>query len=572
VKLARLLITLALLLLASTASAQIPAALEGRRVADVQITGETSGATGAHDVGIPLGAPLTRELLRSTTERLLESGRWADVQIDAAPNGGGVVLFVHLVPRVIITRVDVSGNTVMSHDEVVQALGLGPRGELEREDLSPLARSAADAYAQRGYVDARITLRLRDTDDPTRKVLLADIDEGDPLRVLGYVYERDAPPDDFDLPGELGLGPGSVLDRALLRDGVNRVAHRLREEGWLEARVGRAEIRREDRGARLVFPLDLGPRYEVRLVGHEPLARATIEGALQLSEERLTRTTLESLRERVADVFRRHGFHDAEVEIERYAGQREGTAVLEVRMQPGRQLHVVGMAFPGATHFDSGYLRGQVISVLEEELPDTRLFAPVDSDTLDRIGIGGRATRGRERRIPPPLEVDPGRVFYEPLYARAIEHLTDVYEAQGYLAARIGPARLETVGRGRAVVAIPIVEGPRTLLYGVMLRGNEVIGDRELLQVAGLARGEPFSYLGLEEAVARMTELYQERGYLYARVEPDVRFSEDRERAEIAIRVIERFEVRFGEIHVQGASRTSEALIRDVLRFAPGDL
>src|SRR5690606_16553202 len=110
------------------------------------------------------GALLTRQLLRSTTERLLASGRWADVQIDAVPEGAGVALIVHLVPRVVITRVDVSGGAVMSHDEIVQALGLGPGGALEGRDLSPLARAVADAYAERGYTDARVTLRLRDTD------------------------------------------------------------------------------------------------------------------------------------------------------------------------------------------------------------------------------------------------------------------------------------------------------------------------------------------------------------------------------------------------------------------------
>jgi outer membrane protein insertion porin family len=106
----------------------------------------------------------------------------------------------------------------------------------------------------------------------------------------------------------------------------------------------------------------------------------------------------------------------------------------------------------------------------------------------------------------------------------------------------------------------------------VSLRDNAVLGDRELLEAAALQRGEPFSYLALEEAVTRMTERYQERGYFYARVEPDVRFSEDRTRAEIAIRVIERFEVRVGDITVEGARRTSEGLIRDVLRFRTGDL
>lgn len=562
----------ALCLLASSASAQIPAQLVDRRIASVRIAGETSGATGPREVGIPIGATLTRGLLRTAMDRLLETGRWADVQIDAVPEGAGVALVVHLTPRIVLTRVDVDGNAVMSDDDVTQALALGPARELQPQDLAGLARTVADSYAERGYVDASVTLRLRDTDDPSRKVLLVEVDEGAPQRVTGYAYEGDSPPARFDLPGEVGLGVGAVLDRRRLREGVERAARRLRDEGWLEARLGRPTVARDGDGARIVVPAHIGPRYDVRLVGYAPLSRETIEGALQLREERLTRTTLEALRTRVLDVLLRHGFHDAEVELRRYAGRREGTAVLEVRVTPGRQLHVIGMSFPGAQHFGSDYLRDQVISVLEEDLPDTRLFGSVDSDTLDRLGMGGRSVIPRERSVPAPLEVDPSRVFYEPLYEQAIEHLREVYEAQGYLSARVGPVRLDPVGRGRAVVAIPVFEGPRTLLFGVTLRGNELLGDRELLSAAELSRGEPFSYLALEEAVTRMTELYQERGYMYARVEPDVRFSEDRERAEVAVRVIERFEVRFGEIRVEGASRTSEGLIRDALRFAPGDL
>lgn len=552
--------------------AQIPAHLAGRRVSSVRVTGDTSGATGARDVGIPEGAPLTRQLLRGAMDHLLQSGRWADVQIDALPEGGGVALIVHLTPRVVITRVDVSGNAAMSAEDVRQALALGPGGELEQRDLAALARAVAEAYAERGYVDARATVRLRDTDDPSRKVLLVDVSEGAPLRVAGYAYDGDPPPAGFDLPGEIGLGAGAVLDRRRLRDGIERAARRLREEGWLEARLGTPSIRRENGGARIVLPARIGPRYEIRLVGHAPVPRDVIESALELREDRLTRTTLEALRERALDVLRRHGFYDAEVELHRYAGRREGTAVLEIRMRPGRQLHVIGMSFPGATHFGSDYLRDQLISVLEEDLPDTRLFTPVDSDTLDRLGIGGRSFLPRNRRVRAPLEVDPSRVYYEPLYEQAIQHLTELYQAQGYLSARVGPAVLERVGRGRAVVAIPVYEGPRTLLFGVSLQGNELIGDRELLAAAGLGRGEPFSYLALEDAVRRMTELYQERGYLYARIEPDVRFSENRERAEVAIRIIERFEVRIGEIAVEGASRTDEGLVRDVLRFRPGDL
>jgi outer membrane protein assembly factor BamA len=560
------------LLFAAPARAQIPAELVRRPVVSVEVTGETSGATDASDVGIPIGAPLTRRLLRSTVQRLLGSGRWADVQIDAEPRDDGVALVVDLVPRIVLTRVDVIGNTVLSDDEVRHAIGLPATGELENHDLAELANAVMDEYVQRGYVEARASLTLRDTDDPSRKVLRVRVIEGEPQRVIGYLYRGERPPPHVDLPNRIGLGGGAIVDRRQLREGLVSAAESLRRDGWLEARLGDAEIRTTPRGAILAIPTRFGPHYEVRLIGYEPLSRSAIEGVLQLEQERLTRSNIEALRTRVLDVLARHGFADAEVQIARFAGPREGTAVLEVQIQPGRQLNVIGISFPGATHFDSGYLRDQLISVLEESLPDTRLFSPVDSETLDRIGLGGRSVIPRDRSIRAPLEVDPARVYYEPLYAQAIEHLTEVYEAAGYLSARVGPASISTVGRGRAVVTIPVFEGPRTLLYGMTLHGNELIGDRELLVAAQLRRGEPLSYLALEEAIGRMSELYHERGYLYVHIEPDVRFSEDRERAEIALTIVERFEVRIGEIRIEGAERTSEDLIRNVLRFRSGDL
>ncbi|MCZ7681467.1 MAG: hypothetical protein M5U28_22795 [Sandaracinaceae bacterium] len=286
----------ALLVLASTARAQIPAHLARRRIAAVRVSGETSGATGARDVGIPIGVPLTRRLLRAATRRLIESGRWADVQIDVVADGRDAAVIVHLTARVVLTRVDVEGNAVMSDEDVVSALALGPGGELEGRDLRALARSVSAAYAERGYVDARVTLRLRDTDDPSRKVLLVDVVEGEPQRVLGYDYAGEPPPAAFDLPGEVGLGAGAVLDRRRLREGVERAARRLREEGWLEARLGRPTIHREEGGARIALPARIGPRYEIRLIGHAPIPRQTIEAALGLREDRLTRTTLEALR------------------------------------------------------------------------------------------------------------------------------------------------------------------------------------------------------------------------------------------------------------------------------------
>ena len=60
-------------------------------------------------------------------------------------------------------------------------------------------------------------------------------------------------------------------------------------------------------------------------------------------------------------------------------------------------VHVIGVSFPGASHFDGAFLRAQLTSYLEEELPHPEVFQPVDSEVVDRT-LGGRARRARARR------------------------------------------------------------------------------------------------------------------------------------------------------------------------------
>lgn len=562
---------LALSFWASVAGAQIPAPLRGRRVVAVRVEGE-AGVTGAAETGITPGTTLSRALVRDTTRRLLATGRWSDVQIDAVVVAGGVDVVVRLTPRVLVERVDVTGNEAVGDDDVRATITLGPDGELEVTELQAVADAVAAEYAERGYVDARVQARLRDTDDPSRKILRVLVDEREPLRLHSYAYPEDAPPADFDVAGALGIAEGDIVDRRRLSDGTSELRNRLRREGWLEARVAAPLVARHPDGATIAVGLRLGPRYTVRIVDHEPLERTTVEEALELEEHRLGRRTLEALRQRVVALYQRHGYRDAAVTLARYRGDAEGTAVLEVQITPGHQLDVVGMSFPGAQHFDQGYLRSQVVSVLEEELPDTRLFAPVDSDLADRLGLGGQGEMSERRSSPAPLDVDPSRVFYPPLYEQAREHLRELYEQAGYLGARIGELQTTPVGRGRVVVVIPVFEGPRTLLFDVTMRGNRAISTRQLLAATSLRRDEPFSHLALEESLSRMTELYRERGYLYARIDADVRFSPDRERAEVVLDVLERFEVRFGEITIEGNERATVGVIRDALRIREGEL
>lgn len=564
---------IAILLASARAHGDVPLELRGRPVVAVEIAGETAGYTPTREVGIPLGAPLSRGLLRNALQRLASSGRWADIQITVAPEGEGVRVIAWLAPRLVVARTQIEGNTVLSDGEVRRTMTLAETNEIRRDELAAHEEHIETAYAARGYERADATVELQDTDDPTRKVLLVRIDENAPTRVIAVSFRGERPPPQLRLREMIDVAAGDVLDRAAVDDAIAELEQDLRAEGWLDARLGPVQLLRVSAArVAVVVPTVIGPRYEVRIFGHEPLGRSDVDEILELDEERLAAAGLDEVAERVLDLYRRHGFHWARVDVRREPGPRQDAAVLAVRVTPGPQLDVVAISFPGARHFETEILRDQVWSFLQERLPRAPLD-PVDSVVAERLGLGGDPTP-RPRRRPPPLEVDARRIWYAPIYVEAIEHVRELYQSEGFLSARVGPAELVPVEAGgrRHTVAIPIIEGPRTLLDRVTLRGNDALTDREVLDAAAFERGGAFSWLGLDRARARIVERYQEAGFYYAAAEPTVRFSGDRTRAEVRLQVVERYPVTIDRILVRGAVHTQEQLILDRLRFVPGDL
>lgn len=557
----------------SAARAYVPLELRGRPVVAVQIAGETAGTITPREIGVPIGTRLTRALLRATTERLLASQRYADVQLDVEPAGEGVTLIVTLVPRLIVLRVQIAGNVMLEDEEVLRVAQIGEGAEVRPDQLGELMRRVESAYGERGYASAHASASLRETDDPSRKVLVIDIREGRPALLRAVRFAGEVPEDEAReiVLTELSLDRGDVVDCRALGDGLRAAQAALREHGWLEASLGPAEVSDDLRGATVDVRAHIGPRYDIVLRGHAPLSRDTIGTALALRTERLTGSAGErGLRDRVLDLYLRHGFLDARVEVRREAAPA-GHARLVVAVTPGEQLDVVGIGFPGATHFETDFLRDQVVSYMEEDVAGSTLVYPVDSEVADDLGAGGRSVR-RPREVPEPLLVEPARVYYAPTYTQAIRHIEELYQADGFLGVRVGPERVERLASGEIAIVVPVVEGPQTRLHAVSVTGNTILGSRELVSASGLERGAPFGYLGLEDARNKMQALYRELGYLYARVEPEPRFSADRTRVEVTFRIVERYPVRVSGVVFRGLVRTNESLARSRLQLHEGDL
>lgn len=578
VTLTGLVLSLCLACWAGLAHAEIPNELRGQRIIGVRVGGESAQIAGPDIIGIPPGELLDRGVVRAAIARLLRSGRWVDVQVEAEPATNGVVLVFYLEPRIFVRRIEVRGIEQLDEQNVRDALGVGVGAEVRVDAMPMLEASVRRAYAERGYLGTRVSVRFRDTDDPSQRVLLVEIDEGGPTRIAELGLRRTAAetasqgtlPEAADhVFSAMGLSRGDVLNRRLLTAALRSGEQYLHEQRYLEARIDSPVIVVRGESASLSFPLHLGPRYRLQVLGATPLRDTEIAAATLQPEAALTAELIDAMPARIKDLYKKYGFLHARASVSRkLIGPNE--ALLQARVDPGPQVEVSLVSFPGAQHFSDEFLREQLVTYLDEDLPGGSVVDTVDSQVTGELTTG--PVPGQAREQPRPQQQNPDRTYYEPTYQQATKHIAELYQAAGFLSVHVAAPSVRMLDDEHATVSIAIEEGPRTLLHSVVLHGQEQVSAQALLLASGLLRGAPFSYLALEEARVRMQELYQERGYMFVRIEPSVRFSSDRTRAEVSVQIVESFPVTVGDVLVQGAERTDQAFIESLLTVKRGDV
>lgn len=555
-----------------SARAEIPESLQGRQIVEVSIPGEPGTQEALREVGIPIGAPFRRSVVRAAILRLIQSGRWADVQVDAQAVKGGVRVVIRLTPQFAVTQIALVGNRALDEGTLREATGVTAGVKMSDLNLDALRESMREAYAERGYLSAKVEPLLVATANPAEKTLVVRIDEGPMTRITELTFRGQTPPDAASVLSAMGLTLGAPFNRQSISDRVPRGEKYLRDRGYLACEFASPLIAVGPESADIAIPSYIGPLFQVQIEGYWPLERNDVYEALELRQQRFTGQSeeLNELSKRVTDLYLRYGYADARVEVRVMPGLKPNQARIGIYIDPGQQLQVIDIQFPGASFFSQSFLRDQVFSYLSEDLPGSSVIGSVDSKVVDDIGFG---TEQRARRsLRPPPGIDPRATFYQATYDKAIAHIIELYQADGFLAASVGAARIQRLENGQIAVSMTVEEGPRTRLFAVVILGNELLGSRELLTEAALERDAPFSYTALETARLRIVDMYQERGYLYIKVDPVVRFSRDRTLAEATIQIVEGFPVHVDYVTVRGANRTSESIVRDVVRFEPGDL
>jgi outer membrane protein insertion porin family len=168
---------------------------------------------------------------------------------------------------------------------------------------------------------------------------------------------------------------------------------------------------------------------------------------------------------------------------------------------------------------------------------------------------------------------------YNPVDVQAArEKLKDFYEDEGYFEVQITP-QTEKFADGDVKVVFSINEGRVMKIDKILIHGNKGLSDREIKKAMATQERQYFILRGtvqrqrLEEDVERVIGVYNDHGYVQARVEShDVTVDRDKARVTINITVVEGAQYRVGDLAVNGVTLLPDTEIRRQLKFKAGDV
>jgi len=204
-------------------------------------------------------------------------------------------------------------------------------------------------------------------------------------------------------------------------------------------------------------------------------------------------------------------------------------------------------------------------------------FVVVERPFIRDVEFVGNSRLGTSE-LQEKIDLKLGSVYNPVEVQRARERLKEAYEDEGYFEVQITPA-VEKFDDGDVKVVFTINEGRRITIDQIVIRGNTGLKDKQIKEVMATRERQYFVLRGtvqrqrLEEDMERIMGLYQDHGYVQARVERhDVAVDRDRARVTITIDVVEGAQYRVGVISLAGVSLVPEEELRRQLRFKAGDV
>ena len=484
------------------------------------------------------GEPYSSRKIRESIDRLFATGRFADIQVDAAREAGGLVLTFLTSGRYFIGGVSVRGvEAPPSESQLRAAARLRLGYSYSDGDLPAATDGVREALQSEGYYQAEIVPRVEEHPETNQVDILFEVRPG-PRAEFGAVEVAGTPVFPAErLRTEARGDAGDSLSSRRVQDGLGRLQELYRGENYLEAeiQIARRTFHPETNRVDLDLDVTAGPRIEISVTGAN-LDRSEMERLIPIFEERtLDEDLLREGQRNLANHFEAQGYFDVAV---RYARDplSNGDLGVEYQVDLGPQHRLRDVQIQGNEYFRDETLR-------------------------ERMGIE-----------PASLTLRNGR-FSTNLLEQDLAAIRAVYQMNGFPRVRVTAQRIDPGGGTDGIldVGVTVEEGQQILLGDFSLTGNQAFPQEDLESYINAGSGQPYSESVIASDRDNLLTFYYNGGFLEARFDWRATPSEDGSRVNLEYILEEGEREYVRHVYVSGLENTRIGIVNRQLQFRDGD-
>ncbi|NLP05739.1 outer membrane protein assembly factor BamA [Candidatus Fermentibacteria bacterium] len=333
------------------------------------------------------------------------------------------------------------------------------------------------------------------------------------------------------ISGAYGLAPGSAWSVETSAEGLRRIfglGYFSGAEVLVDSSSGLVNVLLRVSENRLLS--------SVEFEGLDKLDEVDLRDTLMLFPgQTVTLSEIESARRLILSMLAEKHRHFATVEAEWQDPDAGGRSVLLFRVEEGPDVRVGEIDFTGNTRFSDSDLRGEMKTKQDSFWRSGRFR---QSDFMEDLGKVER-----------------------------------YYRDHGYPDARVTGYTRSVLEDGRHLrFEITVEEGRYYRLGDVSFTGNSAVPDSTLEKAMRMEEGDEYRISRFESSLDALYEIFQDRGFFYAEVEPSVNADTASGVIDLGFRINEGERAHIRMIEITGNTRTMDNVIRRELRVQPGDL
>jgi outer membrane protein insertion porin family len=217
------------------------------------------------------GQPFDRETVDKDIRAIYGMGFFDQVNAEVTPNPKGVAVTFRVTERPLVRNVTVEGNEKLKKEELEGALRIRPHTILDPEKARQGIEAARKLYADKGYLDAKITYDTVPAGENEIDVRYTVV-ESAPVRVQDIEFEGNEAFSSRKLRGLLQTkeqwlltpftGAGN-LNKDVLRTDVERLTAFYYDNGYVTVRIDEPKVERREDGLVVVFKIDEGDQFRI---------------------------------------------------------------------------------------------------------------------------------------------------------------------------------------------------------------------------------------------------------------------------------------------------------------------